>query len=612
MQNSLLLRLGGMIAAISLLAVVGMLASWMVAQTTQGSGAAINLAGSLRMQSWRMLALYTQAQQPIAADLALDLPTAIAQFESDLGAKIISAVLLEHHLPYADAALSSQRIYRQIVQRWQVCIKPWLLTQQACQAAPNLPQAMMVFVNEINELVKHIENSTEAKIFVLRMILGLALVSTLFLVGWSLYLANKILVMPLRELLLMTEYIRQGNLAVRTELLGQDEIGQLGQAFNRMAEELSKLYATLEMRVEEKTAELTRSNRSLTLLYQTMNRLHGVASNQQTFLRVLQDSEAVLGLGKSALCLKNAEQALGRVVGDSALDFCQTFANCAACLSNRAVHPVEIRDDGRRFLRLPLVDAEKQYGLLLFEVPPDCQPAAWQIQLATALARHFGVTLASEQRIEQRRRVALLEERAVIARELHDSLAQSLAYMKIQLSRLRRALEPWHTQAEVQATLDELREGLNNAYQQLRELLSTFRLRIEDVDLHLALAQTVDEFSLRGQLPIELSIQPPTLILSPNEEIHLLHIVREALSNVLKHAHASHAWVKLHLHESRLHLHIEDDGSGIHQAAGAHHYGMTIMEERSRALQGSIEYLPHLSGGTCVHVSFTPHHLKSI
>ena len=263
--------------------------------------------------------------------------------------------------------------------------------------------------------------------------------------------------------------------------------------------------------------------------------------------------------------------------------------------------------NGRQILRMPLTDAEKRYGLLAVDVPPNTIAEHWQVQLLEALSRHIGATIASEQRVEQYRRVALLEERAVIARELHDSLAQSLAYMKIQVSRLRHALKQPEATREIQEALDELRDGLNSSYQQLRELLSTFRLRIEGADLSNALAQTTTEFSERGNIPITLHVALGHFSFSPNEEIHILQIVREALSNILKHSQAQQAWVTLEwdVGTQTVQLQIEDNGMGINKSAAMHHYGMAIMDERSRALHGTLQYLPRLQGGTCVKLVFT-------
>lgn len=104
--------------------------------------------------------------------------------------------------------------------------------------------------------------------------------------------------------------------------------------------------------------------------------------------------------------------------------------------------------------------------------------------------RLIGVAIGAERRIEQERRLALLEERAVIARELHDSLAQSLAYMKIQVSRLQGAMNSPDRNAEAAEMLADLREGISSAYRQLRELISAFRMKREDAVLGATLGPT--------------------------------------------------------------------------------------------------------------------------
>lgn len=606
LQNSLLLRIGGMIAAITVLALVSMSTSWMIAETTQGNGQAINIAGSLRMQSWRMASLYQQQITTSVTSAALQ--QAIQRFEADL-----TGVPIQSVLP-VDTTTPLRRVYQQVVSAWQDKIKPELLTSASARQLVVL-EGIPLFVDQINALVKQIEEATEAKIFVLRLILGIAIIGTLLIVILSIYLINNILVKPLTTLLGLTERIRQGHLVVRTDFEGEDEIGQLGRAFNRMAEDLAKLYQNLEARVEQKTAELTRSNRSLDLLYRSITRLHGTAPNREVFQSVLKDAEAVLGLGNGMICLKTETETQGKVLASTSSQatpaLCQQAQRCTTCY-NPSSTSITVLPDGQRILRLPLADAEKRYGMLAVDMPTDTDAAHWQLPLLEALSRHIGVTIASEQRSEQHRRVSLLEERAVIARELHDSLAQSLAYMKIQVSRLRTALKHPEEGNEITEALEELRDGLNSSYQQLRELLSTFRLRMEEADLGLALQQTTNEFAERGNIPIVLVINLGEIILSPNEEIHLLQIVREALSNILKHAHAHQAWVSLQAQaDGTLRLQLEDDGVGIHKTAAMHHYGMAIMEERARALQGTLEFLLRDAGGTCVRLDFTPSNTPS-
>jgi len=551
LQNSLLVRLGGMFVAITVLAVASMSTSWMVAETTQGSGLAINVAGSLRMQSWRMASIYQRLQQEPASETRQSLEEAIIRFEHDLKAPPILAVLPD------DETTLLRQVYQQVEGSWRTQIRPGLLDLPAASAGAVLDD-IPEFVGHINDLVKLIEEAAEAKILVMRVILGASVIATLLVVILSIYLVNHILVHPLRGLLQLTDQIGQGNLAVRTDLTGEDEIGRLGQAFNHMAVDLSKLYQNLEARVEEKTAELTIANRSLELLYHSIARLYNGPVAHDTYAILLKDLENVLGVGRGLACLVEVGEDRARVIATTLdpergdVNVC-ALARCEACLANRtlSVHALE---NGVRVLSLPLSDNEHHYGVLQLEMPPGKALAVWQTQLLEALSRHIGIAIGTARRSEQNRRLSLLEERAALARDLHDSLAQSLAYMKIQVSRLKPLVDDPQRGGEAREVLEELREGLNSAYRQLRELLSTFRLRIEGEGLAAALQTTVIEFSNRGGIPVTLDVHLTGCTLTANEEIHALQIVREALSNVLNHARAHQAEVKVM---------CLDDGVGI-------------------------------------------------
>jgi two-component system nitrate/nitrite sensor histidine kinase NarX len=605
-QNSLLLRLGGMFTAITLLALASMSASWMVAETTQGSGKAINIAGSLRMQSWRMASIYQGLLQTKNPAYHIYMQQAIKRFEGDLIDASILAVLPD------DETAPIKQTYRQILAQWRAQIRPGL--NRLPGAETDTPDTRVLnqipeFVDRINHLVKQIEEAAEAKILVLRVILGVAIITTLFVVILSLYLIKNILVQPLRTLLGLTDQIGQGNLAVRTDLTGEDEIGRLGLAFNLMAEDLSRHYQNLEARVREKTTELTIANRSLELLYHSIARLYSGPVAPDTYSILLKDLENVLGLGHGLACLVETGEARGHVIASTLdpacgdLDVCGLMS-CAECMASKslAIHDTK---GGGRLLSLPLKDAEQSYGVLQLEMPSGRELEPWQTQLLEALSRHIGIAIGTARRIEQSRRLSLLEERAAIARELHDSLAQSLSYMKIQVSRLKPHIE--HSGQEAAQILHELREGLNSAYRQLRELLTTFRLRVEGEGLGSALQATVAEFSSRGDIPITLDVRLAGCFLSANEEIHTLQIVREALSNVLNHSRATQAWIKVERgSDGVVSAIIEDNGIGIRKVADTHHYGMTIMEERAKNLGGTLIIETPETSGTRVTLRFTP------
>lgn len=611
LQHSLLLKLGGALALIACFAILGMASSGIIAESVQGSGEAINLAGSLRMQTYRMSSLALSARQSADGNAAVQLGDAIDTFESTLTDPRITELMPRQ----AETELS--RSYATVLQAWQK-MKPRFKAEVGGSASVMANQVPLIaevngFVDKIDHLVKQIERDTEAKILVLRMVLGAALLMTLLVGSLTLYLARNDLILPLRDLLSFAANVGRGNLAVRTEHTGSDELGRLGQAFNHMAEDLSRMYQNLEARVEEKTAELTIANRSLELLYHSIARLYNGPVAASTYAILLNDLENVLSVGHGLACLVEAGETRARVIASTlhpdAGDPSQCgLTSCAECLAHRtlAVHALP---DGRRMLTLPLKDTEHHYGVLQLEMPPGKELEQWQTQLLEALSRHIGIAIGTARRTEQSRRLSLLEERAALARELHDSLAQSLAYMKIQVSRLKPLLPASQPGAgsEANEVLAELREGLNSAYRQLRELLTTFRLRIEGEGLGAALQDTVNEFTARGGIPITLDVHLAGCTLTPNEEIHALQIVREALSNVLNHARAQQAEISVLCNsDGSVSAIVTDDGIGVRQAAGAHHYGMTIMEERARNLGGqlSVENLP--AAGTRVTLHFMP------
>ncbi|MDP2826252.1 MAG: histidine kinase [Sulfuritalea sp.] len=608
LEQSMMARLGGAIAAIALLSLLGMAVSSAVALSIHGSGEAINLAGSLRMQSWQMASLSLSREVGDPAENRRRLRAAVDAFDATLSAPSILTMLPGT----GDTSLDGS--YKAVSDAWRQRIRPQFRAsvENTSAVAPGAVAAMLGdvggFVADINLLVKQMETATASSIRAMQWVLGVALVVTVLVAMLAIRLIRGGLLKPLRELLSFAARVGQGDLSVRIAHTGEDELGRLGQACNLMADDLRKLYQDLESRVRWKTSELTRSNLSLELLYNTIARLHGDSPGQETYLAVLREIEAALGMGHAIICLGepggSQGQAIATTMQSGDANPC-TRADCTWC-HGPETQGISTLADGRQLLVLPLSDPEMQYGVLIVELSGG-RPEAWQMQLLDALSRHIGVAIGAERRAIEKRRVALLEERAVIARELHDSLAQSLAYMKIQVSRLQAARRDPVPADGVDAVLTELREGLSSAYRQLRELLSTFRLKMEGENLRAVLAHTAEEFAGRGGFAVTLDIDAALGPLTPNEEIHLLHVIREALSNVVNHAMARAVHVRLTVDADGLvEAVVEDDGVGIHKAADVHHYGMTIMDERARSLQGEIHCRERSGGGTCVTLAFRP------
>jgi two-component system nitrate/nitrite sensor histidine kinase NarX len=231
-----------------------------------------------------------------------------------------------------------------------------------------------------------------------------------------------------------------------------------------------------------------------------------------------------------------------------------------------------------------------------------------ETQLVEVTAQLLSMIMGFQGREQEGRRVALLEERAAIARELHDSLAQSLSFMKIQISRLQSQSPGSMSFETMQNIVNELREGLDNAYRELRELLSTFRVHMDVRGLSFAIQAAIDEFTQRSNLNITLDNRLVNCRLTVNEEFHILHVIREALSNIVRHSGATTVNVALVFQPSgSMMVTIDDDGIGYSaRPEEAGHYGQKIMKERAYSLGGEIAVLRRRKGGTRVRLVFTP------
>ena len=142
--------------------------------------------------------------------------------------------------------------------------------------------------------------------------------------------------------------------------------------------------------------------------------------------------------------------------------------------------------------------------------------------------------------------------------------------------------------------------------------MTTFRLKIDTGGLHSALKLVIAQLNERTDLEVKLHYQLNNLPLSPTEEIHLLQIIREASQNAVNHSKGSKLDIILHQRDDQsIELLVEDDGIGIPQNAERNnHYGLAIISERSRHLNGQVSIKPRDQGGTRVAFSFKPEFLN--
>jgi len=587
-SRSLITRAGQIMGVIIGLGLVSMISSMLVAESLSGDAQKINRAGELRMLAVKVSReilkdRFKKGQgkagivqtELLASNQLISINKARAKFE----------IALENVFK---GGLSDPLSNTEINQSHQLVLQQWQQLK-SLELSVTMEQFDQ-FVSQIDHLVLLLQRQSEKKISILRAIHSVSLLLVVLVAFVVLTRINRSIILPLRELIDVAAAAGKGNFEARSHYHEDNELGLLSNTINQMSKELHLMHLNFELRVKEKTSALSNSNRSLELLYNTSKILVNENYHQQE-TTLLVDLAKVLGFGDVTLETSLTQEASLTHKGSLAID----------------VATLEKTHDNICYQKLlvPLRKKQKNYGSLCWSYPVDQQAAAWQKNLIESVAEMMAIARSLEQKRVAENRLIIIEERAVIARELHDSLAQSLSYLKFQVTLLVKKMDRKLPENEIDETIGDIKQGLNRAYLQLRELLTTFRLKLEDPSLQGALKGTVVEFSSKCEHPVNLNYDLAGNILTASQEIHILQIVREALSNVHRHARASLAEISVYIKDQTCYVEIVDDGVGMsdnHASEG--HFGMGIMKERSLTLNAKLNIGKSEKQGTKISLSF--------
>jgi signal transduction histidine kinase len=202
------------------------------------------------------------------------------------------------------------------------------------------------------------------------------------------------------------------------------------------------------------------------------------------------------------------------------------------------------------------------------------------------------------------------DERARIAREIHDELGGTLAAAKIDLQMLANKLAPGHDQ---QIRLARAMAAIDDAVQVKRRIIEELRPSVLDnLGIGQALRWQCAEFAERSGVRCHVELPEKDLVLPAPTSIAMFRVLQEALTNVAKHADASHVAVSVRREKERWTLRIADDGIGI-DGVGARAtlgHGLVVMRERARALGGEFSVATHGRRGTVVEISLPAENLE--
>ena len=222
-----------------------------------------------------------------------------------------------------------------------------------------------------------------------------------------------------------------------------------------------------------------------------------------------------------------------------------------------------------------------------------------------AISEHLGMALENARLSRENARITLVNERQLLANQVHDSLAQTLAYARMRTVALREAQRSGDA-ARAGRYVGELEDAIDTAYGELRELIGRFRQPMDPRGLITTLQVSLEAFRKRSGATVHFVNSASDMVLSPEEEMHLFHIVQEALANAYKHAGANAVRLSIDLIEDWCRVCIEDDGRGFAPGGSADgaHFGLSIMRERAKRLGGEILVQSSPGAGVRVCLSF--------
>lgn len=559
-KNSLTTTIFGLMLTFILLSSVLATLSLITLSYSLGDARAINASGSLRMQSYRLL-FYVNTE-----------PSAVTEKINQFEQTLFSTALKRSLDPLSPQALVTQ--YQIVIDKWQV-----MKHHIEHDNIPLYTASLKDFVDKIDLLVLETEHYAALKLKLLTIIQATGLGLMLLIAFIAVKYTKRKVVRPLDHLVSSANTISKGNFNLSMPKTDYVELSSLSHALESTAKELSTLYGELESQVEEKTQALTRANGELSLLYDILVMLHS-----------------------RRLDINALQKALNQLLTHEPQTFIRLTISQDSQQKQVIIAETGWPDDDKQAVTFPLKFEDNELGYL--EVISNSTTRLFYQNFAIMLAR----SIISYTAAEQQQQLALMEERAVIARELHDSLGQLLSFLKIQVNLLSKEIPKQHRTKNVEQQLTEINHGVNTAYQQLRELLSTFRLTIKDPNLNQAMQVMLEQLDNQTEVSISFDYQLPERLLGAHQHIHVLQLTREATLNAIKHAQANNISIKCYKStDSSITICIDDDGIGIDNLVEREqHFGIGIMHERASKLSGIVKFDSNAAGGTRVTLTFPP------
>ncbi len=360
----------------------------------------------------------------------------------------------------------------------------------------------------------------------------------------------------------------------------------------------------------EITSGLSKGRELETLLGQFLGPIVRLAGAQAGVVRILsEDGEHMRLVGDVGLPpeVRIAELLVDRHCGTCGVaadsDAPAWTADMSSCARH---HPSDARfyQDCQRMLAVPLRHRGRLLGLYNLFFCSEAELGADVQTVLRSIGELLGLALHNARLERETLASTVMTERKFLASEVHDSIAQSLAFVNMRLPLLQDAMQA-HDDRLSEKYFADVEQAMGSIQCNLREILTNFRVAMDPRGLLHAVQVLAAEFRQRAGIPLQVQYAAPDFGLTSEQEVQVFHIIQEALANVGRHAQAQQAWLTLSHRGSHLDVRVEDDGRGVAalQADGRAHFGLDIMNERAQRLGGVVEIGPREGGGTRVRLT---------
>lgn len=422
--------------------------------------------------------------------------------------------------------------------------------------------------------------------------------------------------------------MRGVNLDARVELPQDSDFSELARDINMLGKMIKNLSRDTEIQLQKHTDHITRESRSLAILYDVASSINLSHDLNELFDKSLQS--LCNNLNASAGIIRQSKGKNKKDVVASFGEINHSFlANADRFLSIQypfdeikldQIYRIDRLDyatvfgatssqpEKLRVLSILLQYRENVLGAIHLFFPGDTSLELDSYSdLLLSIGQHLGSTVEKFRLLEEESELRVMQERTRISHELHDSLAQTIASLRIQIRVIDETFHSddekaiWHQMERIEYTIDQ-------ANTQLRELIAHFRVPIDEQGLIPSIEETIRRTQEEAGIPIYFQNEWPEQEFSPDVELNVLRIVQECLANIRKHSQAEVVRVLLIFRDGNNILIIEDDGIGFDEStivpAGGRQLGLNILRDRASEIGAQIDIESEPGDGTRINLQF--------